>query len=289
MGAVSLFVPAPAPAPALLAPHEPAPFRVTDGNNLSFLIVCDHAGHRVPERLGDLGMEEADRLDHIGWDPGAAEVARRVASRLGAPLVEGVYSRLVIDCNRYPDVRDAMPAISDGRAVPANADLAEADRIARITEIFIPYHTKIAEYLDRALAQGVTPVLISIHSCAPSMNGAERPWEIGVGWTRDERMSAPLIRSLEARGDVVVGDNEPYGLDVGLDFTTPEHAMARGLAHLQIEFRQDLLGTRKQAEKWADRLTDAIEAIVDRAAWHRAEQYLGPADNLPGFAGWGRK
>ena len=73
MGVVSLFVPAPAPAPALLAPHEPAPFRVTDGNNLSFLIVCDHAGHRVPERLGDLGMEEADRLDHIGWDPGAGD------------------------------------------------------------------------------------------------------------------------------------------------------------------------------------------------------------------------
>lgn len=274
---------------SLLAMHEPAPFRVTDGGNLAFLIVCDHAGHMVPGRLGDLGMAMADRLDHIGWDIGAARVARRVAARLGAPLVEGVYSRLVIDCNRYPEAADAMPVISDGRAVPGNRGLTEADRNARISDIFIPYHTVIADHLDRAIASGVTPVLLSIHSCAPAMNGAARPWEIGVGWTRDERMSAPLIAALTARGDVVVGDNEPYGLDLGMDFTTPEHAMTRGLAHLQLEFRQDMLVAEGEAEGWGDRLADALETIVERESWHRAEHYLKPADGLKGFEGWRRQ
>jgi predicted N-formylglutamate amidohydrolase len=275
--------------PSLLSVHEPAPFRVADGADLSFLIICDHAGHLVPAQLGDLGMALADRLDHIGWDPGAAIVARRIAARLGAPLVEGVYSRLVIDCNRYPEATDAMPAISDGRVVPANDGLSNIDRNARIAGIFLPYHQVIADHLDRALAAGVTPALLSIHSCAPAMGGTPRPWEIGVGWTRDTRMSAPLIRALEARGDVVVGDNQPYGLDLGMDFTTPEHAMTRGLAHLQLEFRQDLLTDRRKAEGWADRFVDAFETIGDRDTWHRAEQHVTPADGLKGFHAWRRQ
>jgi predicted N-formylglutamate amidohydrolase len=273
----------------LLSMHEPAPFRVLDGADLSFLIVCDHAGHLVPAQLGDLGVAPADRMDHIGWDPGAAIVARRIAARLGVPLVEGVYSRLVIDCNRYPEAADAMPAISDGRVVPANVGLSEIDRNARIAEIFLPYHQVIADHLDRALAAGVTPALLSIHSCAPAMGGMPRPWEIGVGWTRDMRLSAPLIRALEARADVVVGDNQPYGLDLGVDFTTPEHAMTRGLAHLQLEFRQDLLTDRYKAEDWADRFVDAFDTIGDRDAWHFAEQHLAPTDGLKGFHEWLRQ
>nr|MBA4770387.1 N-formylglutamate amidohydrolase [Sphingobium sp.] len=273
----------------LLTPREPAPYRVLERHNLSFLIVCDHAGHWIPTRLGDLDMALSDRLDHIGWDPGAVEVARRVAARLDAPLVEGVYSRLVIDCNRYPDAVDAMPAVSDGRRVRANEGLGEWDRQARIAGIFIPYHQVIADHLDRALAAGVTPALLSIHSCAPSMYGVPRPWEIGVGWTRDTRMSAPLLNALNKRGNVIVGDNAPYGLDIGMDFTTPEHAMARGLAHLQLEFRQDLVADNAGAIHWADQFVDALEGITDRNGWHEAIMHLTPDDRIGGFAEWRRQ
>jgi predicted N-formylglutamate amidohydrolase len=43
------------------------------------LLVCDHASNRVPERLGTLGLERDLLADHIGWDPGAADVAHSLA------------------------------------------------------------------------------------------------------------------------------------------------------------------------------------------------------------------
>ncbi|MPT48541.1 MAG: N-formylglutamate amidohydrolase [Sphingobium sp.] len=270
----------------LLSPDEPLPYLVTEGDNLSFLVICDHAGARIPESLGELGMQENDRLDHIGWDIGAAWVARRIAKLFNAPLVEGVYSRLVIDCNRYPDAGPAMPASSDRRTIPGNQALTDEQRAARIDEIFLPYHAMIAARIDKARNAGISPVLISIHSCTASMGGIHRPWEIGVGWLRDQRISKPLIEHLKARGDVVVGDNEPYGIDLGIDFSTPEHAMAQGLAHMQIEFRQDLLSNQTRAEHWADIFAEAVLAIRDDDNWHNEEKHLNAQDGVYGYENW---
>ncbi len=41
----------------LLAEDEPAAFTVVRPEGTSpFLLVCDHAGNRIPRRLGDLGV-----------------------------------------------------------------------------------------------------------------------------------------------------------------------------------------------------------------------------------------
>ncbi|HVW70739.1 MAG TPA: N-formylglutamate amidohydrolase, partial [Steroidobacteraceae bacterium] len=106
------------------------------------------------------------------------------------------------------------------------------------------------------------------------------------GWSRDARISAPLIKNLRGQPGVTVGDNLPYALEVGADFTTPEHAMARGLAHVQIEFRQDLVAGPDEATRWADLLHDALLAVESKASWHRREYYLEPADNIRGADAW---
>lgn len=72
--------------------------------------ICDHASNRVPRLLGNLGLEPAQLADHIGWDPGAAEVARRLSGHLDAPLGLSGYSRLAVDCNRPPDSRESITA-----------------------------------------------------------------------------------------------------------------------------------------------------------------------------------
>ncbi|MHB8286182.1 MAG: N-formylglutamate amidohydrolase, partial [Caulobacteraceae bacterium] len=88
----------------LLTPADPSPVTVHDADSASpFLIVCDHAGRRVPERLGDLGLPAAEFDRHIAWDIGAAGLSRLLGQRLGACVIEQTYSRLVIDCNRWPD------------------------------------------------------------------------------------------------------------------------------------------------------------------------------------------
>jgi predicted N-formylglutamate amidohydrolase len=270
----------------ILEADELPPVSYTEGRNRDWLVVCDHASNRVPRALQSLGIPPHYLDLHIAWDIGAALVAARLASRLGAPLVASGYSRLVIDCNRYPSARDSVPAVSDHHEITANAGIDEEGQRLRQIEFFQPYHRAIDSALRDAENRGHTPAFISIHSCVPSMNGQHRPWHIGIGWLRDQRMSSPLLKHFAGLRNVTVGDNQPYDLVVGEDFTTPEHAMCRGLAHLQIEFRHDLVSTPQAAATWADLLFDALMAAESRDSWHRREHYLTPAERLLGMAQW---
>src|ERR1700742_395025 len=101
------------PPSTLLAPGEQPPFLKIAGISRDWFLVCDHATNRIPRSLGALGVTAAQLKMHIAWDIGALNVAKRLAARLRAPLYASGYSRLVIDCNRYPTARDAMPAVSD--------------------------------------------------------------------------------------------------------------------------------------------------------------------------------
>jgi hypothetical protein len=83
----------------LWATDEPPPFTVDNENGTSpLLIVADHAGKRLPRRLGQLGLSKAECERHIVWDIGAGAVCRLIGKALDAVVVRQNYSRLVIDC-----------------------------------------------------------------------------------------------------------------------------------------------------------------------------------------------
>jgi predicted N-formylglutamate amidohydrolase len=244
----------------LLAADEPGPVEwigaVADG---PFLIVCDHAGRRIPRRLGALGLAETELARHIAWDIGAAAVTRLLAAKLGAPAILQTWSRLVIDCNRPPHVESSIASASERTEIPGNIGLGEADRTRRIAEIFTPYHDRIAAELDRRQAAGIPTALIAVHSFTPVYLGVARPWHAGLLYNRDDRLSRPLIALLQAEG-FVVGDNEPYAVSDESDYTIPVHAERRGLPYAEIEIRQDLIGEPAGQVAWAERLARALIA-----------------------------
>jgi predicted N-formylglutamate amidohydrolase len=260
--------------------------KVTEGDRFDWLVVCDHASNRVPEGFQGLGLSFDALQDHIAWDIGAAQVARALSRRLNATLIESGHSRLLIDCNRYPDDAASIAAVSDRRLINGNQILTPAQRLERRETFFKPYHAAIDAALSKAEHLGHTPVFISVHSFVASMNGHPRPWDIGISWTRDERVAGPVLERLSGLHGITVGDNQPYALEIGIDFTTPEHAMARGLAHLQLELRQDLLSTTECAEAWASRLHDAILSARSPQTWHRRRHVLTCADGVQGAAKW---
>src|SRR4029077_16991206 len=103
----------------LLAPDEPPPvheFQLSGSS--AFLIVADHAGARIPRRLGNLGLPATELDRHIAWDIGALHVAQGAARSLDATLLAQNYSRLVIDCNRDPRVASSIPRISEMSEIP---------------------------------------------------------------------------------------------------------------------------------------------------------------------------
>ena len=259
------------PAATLLAPDEaPAVERWHQDAKAPVLLVCDHASRLVPRALGTLGLAPALFDFHIAWDIGAAEVARLLALQLDAPLILGGYSRLVVDLNRYPDDPSSIPLASDGIDVPGNCDLAPANRARRLDALFHPYHRAIAATLDRLLARGHPPALVSVHSFTPMMAGKARPWHVGVLWDRDDRIAGPLMAGLRAQGDILVGDNEPYSASVPKAYTVTEHAEVKGWPQVAIELRQDLVASAAGAAEWSRRLADALGPILADERLYRA-------------------
>ena len=246
-------------AEALLAPDEPpAVVEYRPAGASPFLLVCDHAGRRIPRRLHDLGLSEADRVRHIAWDIGIAGLGRELADRLDACLIMQPYSRLVIDCNRPPGSPELIVAVSDGTPIPGNATLSAHDAELRAREIFAPYHSAIARHLDERKRAGRATILISLHSFTPVYAGVARPWQIGVLYHHYRALADALLALLRGRGDLTVGDNEPYTVDDETDYTIPVHGERRGIPHVAIEIRQDLIGEENGQRQWAERLAELL-------------------------------
>lgn len=247
----------------LLGASDPPPFTVHQPTAGSvWLLIADHAGQRVPQALAQLGLETAELDRHIGWDIGIDAVTRELARRLDAWAITQSYSRLVIDCNRPIDSPSLIAAISDGSVIPGNQVLSPLARAQRIDEIFEPYHRRIGEELDARAAAGRATLLLSMHSFTPVLAGQARPWQAGVLYQRDARLAHALRDALRADG-LIVGDNQPYAVSDSSDYAIPVHAEPRGLPHVALEIRQDLIGDPAGQQAWAQRLARLLPALAD--------------------------
>jgi predicted N-formylglutamate amidohydrolase len=245
----------------LLDPDEPNPVMLENESGDSvFFLTCEHAGRAFPRRLGRLGLPEAETVRHIAWDIGIGAVGRELSRLLNAAVILQTYSRLVIDCNRDPKVPSSIPEISENTAIPGNRGLDEAERAAREDAIFRPYHNAIAAALDRRAAADRASALVALHSFTPVFKGVARPWHVAVLFNRDPRLAHALAEMLRAEGDLMVGENEPYRVSDLTDYTIPVHGERRGLPHVEIEIRQDLITEPAGQRKWADRLGRLLPA-----------------------------
>jgi predicted N-formylglutamate amidohydrolase len=253
--------------PRLLGATDPEPVgELNPGSTSPFFLICDQAGNAVPAVLNNLGLPPEELGRHIGVDIGALGVATSLAERLGAPLVHTRYSRLVIDCNRKPEAGTAMAEVADGTEVPGNRNLAPTERAARIAEILLPYHARITERLDGRAAAGVPTLLVSVHSFTPRLRArpVERPWHIGLCWAEAHGFSRHVLGLLaEMEPDLVLGHNEPYDVDMVNDYSIPVHGEGRGLPYIEIEIRQDLIGSPEGQALWADRLVPVLHRAAE--------------------------
>jgi predicted N-formylglutamate amidohydrolase len=226
------------------------------------ILLCDHAGNAFPPGYGTLGLPPEQLQRHIAYDIGAAEVTRRIAASLGIPAILTRYSRLLIDPNRGDDDPTLIMRLSDGAIVPGNRRLDAAERERRIRLYYEPYHRAIDRVIDRCLASGTTPMLLSMHSFTESWKTTPRPWHVGVLWDKvDGRFALPMLEALHAEGGLIVGDNEPYtGVLVGDCMW--QHGAQRGLATALIEIRQDLIRDAAGQAGWAARFCRIVEKIL---------------------------
>jgi predicted N-formylglutamate amidohydrolase len=157
-------------------------------------------------------------------------------------------------------VPSSIPEISETTEIPGNRGLTKTARTARINAVFGPYHDAIATALDRRATTGRTSVLVALHSFTPVFKGVARPWHAAVLYNRDPRLAHFLFTLLSAEDGLVVGENEPYRVSDQTDYTVPVHGERRGLPHVEIEIRQDLIAEPAGQRAWAERLARLLPA-----------------------------
>ena len=245
----------------LLSARDPDPVEVLNPGSASpVFLLCEHAGKAIPGVLDELGLDRDVIESHRGWDIGAENLARRLADRLGAPLVLQRYSRLVIDSNRRPGGHGSIPDISDGVAIPGNRNVPAWQQAARIDEIFTPLDQAISTNLNkhpRACA-------FSIHSFTPQFGGEARPWHAGFLARTQLGAAEHLMSHVQAAApETVLALNQPYRIEDETDWFIPVHVEPLDIHHCLIEIRNDQIDTDAGAERWANLLSDAIRDLLE--------------------------
>ena len=104
-------------------------------------------------------------------------------------------------------------------------------------------------------------MLLSVHSFTPVFKGRRRNFELGLLHDRDTSLSSRLVKSFPG---VDVRLNEPYGPKDGVLHTLDLHAFPRGLPHVMVEIRNDLIGDERGQDEWAQRLSVALTQIATK-------------------------
>lgn len=220
------------------------------------LLVCEHASATVPEKYGTLGLTADVLSSHIAWDPGALAVSRLLSQKLDATLVYQRFSRLIYDCNRPPESSSAMPVKSEIHDIPGNFDLDDAEKFARTSALYVPFHDRVDAIIAERQANGQKTVVVTVHSFTPVYHGRFREVEVGILHDTDSRLADAMLRSAAAGIDV--RRNEPYGPDDGVTHTLRLHALPDGFLNVMIEIRNDLIATADDQSAMADFLYELM-------------------------------
>ena len=228
----------------LLYENEKSPFEAVNAcSRAPFIITAEHAGNRVPAALNGLGLAPDVLEKHYAYDLGAARIARELSKRLDCFAIVGNYSRLVVDLNREISSSELF-ARKRFVEVPGNAEIPPASRAQRINELWRPYHDRIAGKIFDALAAGIVPLFISIHTMSPDL-----PYDLAILYDKDVRFQNFLRdRFSYIMPGLRLGMNEPYDANA-VKGTLSIHAEPYGLPCAEIEFNQALLGNTEMLEK----------------------------------------
>lgn len=131
----------------------------------------------------------------------------------------------------------------------------------RIDEWHAPYHAENDRRILRHLLRGVRPLMRSIHTFTPELDGKPRPFEAGVLFREPRSLGRTLAGRIHAEG-LSVRLNQPYsGLD-GLMYSAERHGTHHRLPCLELELNQALLGNRGAAQRSEGAVSRALSGLA---------------------------
>lgn len=217
--------------------------------SLSLVLTCEHASAAVPGRYRT-ALAGAKHLlhTHRASDPGALELARRLARATGAPLLVGTATRLLIDLNRSEDRAELWS--------PWSAALPAAERRRLIEQRHRPFRDATRAAIDGRLAgqPGCAVLHVSVHSFTPLRRGQRRSMHVALLFDPARPLEARLARrwrrALQRREPrLEIAFNRPYrGTDDGHTTALRHRYPPTRYAGLELEINQ--LFPRRGGPRW---------------------------------------
>lgn len=229
--------------------------------SLCMVLSCEHGGNRVPREYRRLFRGKKRLLEsHRGWDPGAREVARRLSAELGAPMVAGRVTRLLVDLNRRRDSPELWSKWTSA--------LDEKERARIVRAYYAPYRDAVRSLVVGELRRGTNVLHVSVHSFTPVLRGKVRKADVGLLFDprrAGERRICSAVAAGIRRADprLVVRSNYPYlGIDDALTTALREELDPRRYFGIEIEMNQRLSRRPAGVVRLARVLSAAIAPLI---------------------------
>lgn len=222
---------------------------------MNLIVTCEHAGNQVPEQYHHIFSNIKDILEsHRGYDPGAIEIARFLATEFSAPLFLCETTRLLIEPNRSLDSHQLYSEYSQ--------ILFETDHDLILQRYYYPHRTTVEDVISKL----TKPVLhLSVHTFTPVLNGTRRSVDVGLLFDPGRKAETDFCgRLMDALEQMLPGIrlefNEPYkGTDDGFTTYLRTKFVDEDYLGIEIEINQKFLGT----EKWELISVGLKEALFD--------------------------
>lgn len=228
------------------------------------VLVCEHAGNKIPDRFKGLGLGNELLESHIAWDIGAEGFSRKLSKRLDAPFIFQKYSRLLYDCNRPPSSPSAMPKKSESYIIPGNVAISDDDRDWRINEIYENFSNQLTGLLNIRETLEPMPIIVTIHSFTQNYLNDFRETEVGIIHGKNRVLADHLMAECSFEKSFTAKRNYPYDGRDGVLHTLELHGENRDLLNVMIEIRNDLISDCEGQEKWAEIFSNLLLRAISR-------------------------
>jgi len=140
---------------------------------VGIIVSCEHASRQVPDSYRWIFTGHENLLSsHRGYDAGSLVFARRLAAILGAPLISGRWTRLLVDLNRSIGHRGFFSELT--------RNLPPLEREKIINRYYCPYRHAVESAITKIIQHNGRAVHISVHSFTPILDGESRNADIGL-------------------------------------------------------------------------------------------------------------
>lgn len=131
------------------------------------LLTCEHGGNEIPSNYSKLFQKHHSLLQsHRGYDPGALELAEKLAKFFKAQLYFSKTSRLLIELNRSLHHHQLFSMVTKELSVKEKEEV--------VNSFYLPYRQQVEEFIKKMINKGNSVIHLSIHSFTPELDGIRR-------------------------------------------------------------------------------------------------------------------